>query len=51
MVAASQQAISALVLNQKSVDEIDSIVATLDSAGLTEVEKVYQARYDRFLGK
>lgn len=51
MVAASQQAISALVLNQKSVDEIDSIVASLDAAGLTQVEEIYQSRYDRFVGK
>lgn len=51
LTTASQQAISALTLNQKSIDEIDSIVAELDAAGLTRCEEIYQARYDRFLGK
>ncbi len=47
----SQQAVSALVLGQKSIDEIDSIVADLEALGLNDVEEIRQAQYDRFLGK
>lgn len=48
--SASQQAVSAVVLGQRSVDEIDTIVSELDALGLSDVEAIYQARYNRFKG-
>ncbi len=47
----SKECISALVLGQKSLDEIDTIVAELDALGLNDVEAIRQNQYDRFLGK
>ena len=46
--AASSEAISGLVLGTRSLDELDSIVESLDAMGLSEIEAIYQARYDRF---
>lgn len=51
MKSASQQAISAFIMGQRSLDELDSVVAELDTLGLTDCEAIYQARHDRFLGK
>ncbi len=51
LTAYSEQAVSALVLGQKSIDEIDSIVAELDALSLSTVEEIRQGQYDRFLGK
>ncbi|MBR6684557.1 MAG: sugar ABC transporter substrate-binding protein, partial [Firmicutes bacterium] len=47
----SQQAVSALVLGQKSLDEIDTIIADLEALGLNDCEEIRQGQYDRFLGK
>jgi putative aldouronate transport system substrate-binding protein len=47
---ASQSAVSALVLGNRSLDEIDTIVEELDAIGLSDIEEVYQARYNRFKG-
>ena len=47
----SQEAISALVMGNRSLDEIDTIVAELDALGLADVEVIRQEQYDRFLGK
>lgn len=51
MKSASQQAISAFIMGQRSLDELDSVVAELDTLGLADCEAIYQARHDRFLGK
>ncbi len=51
MRSASQQAISAFIMGQRSLDEIDAVVAELDTLGLADCEAIYQARHDRFLGK
>ena len=51
MKSASQQAISAFIMGQRSLDEIDAVVAELDTLGLADCEAIYQARHDRFLGK
>jgi putative aldouronate transport system substrate-binding protein len=50
LTSASQEYVSALVLGQKSIDELDSIVEALEALGLSDVEEVYQARYNRFRG-
>jgi hypothetical protein len=47
----SQQAVAALVMGQKSIDEIDTIIADLEALGLNDVEEIRQGQYDRFLGK
>ena len=47
----SQEAVAALVMGTRSLDEIDAIVAELDALGLADVEVIRQGQYDRFLGK
>ena len=47
----SQQSVAALVMGQKSLDEIDAVVADLEALGLSDVEEIRQGQYDRFLGK
>ena len=47
----SEEAIAALVMGNRSLDEIDAIVAELDALGLADVEVIRQEQYDRFLGK
>ena len=47
----SQEFISALALSQSSVDEIPTMVETLDGLGLSQIIDQYQARHDRFIGK
>lgn len=49
--AASEEAVSAFIMGQKSLDELDATVAQLDEIGLKDCEAIYQARHDRFLGK
>lgn len=51
LTSTSEESFSGLVLGTRSLDEFDSIVETLDSIGLTQMEGVYQARYDRFVGE
>ena len=46
----SQERIAALVRGEKTVDEIDAIIAELDSVGLQQLIEVYQHRYNRFIG-
>ena len=48
---ASSEAISGLLTGTRTIDEIDSIVAQLDELGLGDLEAVYQARHNRFVGK
>lgn len=48
---ASREAISSFVLGQKSIDQLDDTVAQLDKYGLNDIITVYQAQYDRYLGK
>ena len=47
----SAEFISALALSQSSVDEIPTMVETLDGLGLSQIIDQYQARHDRFIGK
>ena len=47
----SQEYISALATSQSSVDEIPTMIETLDNLGLTQIIEQYQARHDRFIGK
>ena len=47
----SQEFISALATSASSVDEIPTMVETLDTLGLTQIIDQYQARHDRFIGK
>lgn len=51
MYDASTEAMSALVTGLRSMDEFDAIVAELDALGLKDIEAVYQARHNRFIGK
>jgi putative aldouronate transport system substrate-binding protein len=48
--SASQQDVSALVLGQSSVDDLDTMVSQLDDLGLQDMIDIYQARYNRFKG-
>ena len=48
--SASQQDVSALVLGQSSVDDLDTLVSQLDDLGLQDMIDIYQARYNRFKG-
>ena len=47
----SKEAIAAIALGNKSVDEIDSVVVELEALGLNTLEEIRQSQYDRFLGK
>jgi len=47
----SYEYMSALALSNSSVDEIPTMVETLDGLGLQQIIDQYQARHDRFIGK
>lgn len=47
----SQEYVSGIVLGQRSVDEIPTMVETLNGLGLQDVINIFQARHDRFIGK
>jgi len=46
----SQERIAALIRGERTVDEIDAIIAELDGVGLSQLIEVYQHRYNRFIG-
>ncbi len=50
LLSASEQDVSAIILGQSSIDDIDTMVAQLNDLGLQDLVAVYQARYNRFKG-
>ena len=49
--ALSKEIFYDLITGERSIDEWDDIIEELDDAGMTAMEEVYQARFDRYLGK
>ena len=47
----TNECISAFIIGDKSFDEWDDYVKTLDSMGLEKCRKIQQAGYDRWLAK
>lgn len=47
--ALSKEIFYDLITGERSIDEWDDIIAELDDAGMSDMEAVYQARFDRFL--
>ena len=40
-----------LITGERSIDDWDAIIAELEDAGMSDMEAVYQARFDRFLAE